>query len=67
MNNNIIPISEKYALTIKEAIAYFNIGDNKLRELIKKYPDSDFLIMNGTRYLIKRKLFEQWLDKLNTI
>lgn len=33
-----IALSEKYALTIDEAAQYFNIGKNKLRELVKE-PD----------------------------
>ena len=28
-----LPLSEKYALTIKEAAIYFNIGSKKLRRL----------------------------------
>ena len=30
-NNNDVPISEKYTLTIEEASKYFRIGENKLR------------------------------------
>ena len=29
-----IPISEKYNLTIEEAAAYFNIGTDKIREIV---------------------------------
>jgi len=31
MNNNDIPVWEKYTLTIEEASKYFRIGENKLR------------------------------------
>ena len=33
MNNNDIPVWEKYTLTIEEASQYFRIGENKLRRL----------------------------------
>lgn len=31
----IVPIWEKYSLTIEEAAAYFRIGENSLRDIIK--------------------------------
>ena len=34
--NSVLPISEKYALTIKEAAIYFNIGNKKLRRLAEE-------------------------------
>ena len=34
--NVIVPIWEKYALTIAEAARYFGIGENRIRELIKE-------------------------------
>lgn len=55
--------NEKYCLTIKEAAEYFNIGENKLRELVAS-PDCPFVIFVGTKRLIKRKLFETYLDNL---
>ena len=33
---NIVPVWEKYALTVQEAAAYFQIGENKLRRIIKR-------------------------------
>ena len=36
MNNNDIPVWEKYTLTIEEASKYFRIGENKLRRLQRK-------------------------------
>ena len=32
-SNEMLPVSEKYMLTIKEAAAYFNIGIKKLRRI----------------------------------
>lgn len=65
--NNEVPIFEKYALTIKEATKYFGIGDNKLRQIINDNKTADFVLWIGTHYIIKRRLFEQFLDKALTI
>ena len=62
-----IPVYEQYTLTIKEAASYFRIGENKLRRLAEENPDAPWLIMNGNRIQIKRKMFEQMIDKLDVI
>ena len=54
---------EKYNLTIKEAAQYYNIGENKLRKLIKE-PDCDFVIYVGKKALIKKASFEAYLDTI---
>ena len=61
-----IPVWEKYALTINEASEYFNIGEKKIRFLIDGHGDI-FSIQNGTKMLIKRKKFEEFLDVTNTL
>lgn len=60
-NNNTVPISQKYALTIDEAAEYSNIGQNKLRELAKM-PHCPFLLQNGRNILIKRLALEKYLE-----
>ena len=62
-----VPIWEKYTLTIDEAAAYFRVGQNKLRNLAAERPEASFFLWNGTRAQIKRKLFEEYIDKQNTI
>ena len=62
-----IPIWEKYTLSIEEATEYFRIGENKLRALANDFKDADWLLWNGNRMQIKRKLFENFIDKLNYI
>ena len=62
-----IPVWEKYTLTIEEAAAYFRIGENKLRRIISENPDVDFVLWNSTRAQIKRKKFEEYVDKLSAI
>lgn len=63
---NEVPIWEKYSLTIDEAVEYFNIGHCKLRELLDK-PDCKFVLYVGSKKLIKRVMFEQFLDNQNSL
>ena len=56
-----IPIWERANLTIDEASVYFHIGAAKLRELADN-PTVNFVLEIGTRRLIKRKQFEQYLE-----
>lgn len=59
-------VCEKYMLTIKEASAYFSIGEKKMRRLAEEHLD-DFGRLNGNRYLIIRTKFEQFLCDTSTI
>lgn len=63
MTDNQIPIWAKYNLTIEEAARYFQIGENKLRRILSENADSPFILTNGTRTLIKRRLFEDYIDR----
>lgn len=62
-----IPIWEKYALTITEAAEYYNIAETKLRDYILSHREAPFVLKGGARLLVKRRLFEQFLDKSNII
>ena len=66
-DNKDIPIWEKYLLTIEEASIYFNIGNKRLREFIRKNPLADYIIHNGNKTLIKREKFEKVIDSMNVI
>ena len=57
-----IPIWRKYTLSVQEAAKYFRIGDKKMRRLIDENPGANYILWNGTRPQIKRKLFEQYVD-----
>ena len=61
-----VPIWEKANLTIEEAAAYFGIGMNKLRELTED-EHCKFVLYVGTKRLIKRRLFEQYLEQAYSI
>lgn len=62
-----IPFWEKYSLTVNEASAYFHIGDKKLRQIIADDPYADYLLKVGNRQMIKRKRFEQFLDRQEAV
>ncbi len=62
----VVPVSEKYMLTIREASIYFSIGEKKLRRLAEDHVN-DFAIINGNRYLVIRPKFEQFLLETSTI
>ena len=63
---DIIPIWEKYNLTIKEASQYFNIGENKLREMIQQ-SECDFVLYVGKKALIKKTALEKYLASIKYI
>ena len=63
----VIPLWQKYTLTVEEASLYFRIGQAKLRRLINENEDADFILWNGNRPQIKRKQIEEIIDKLNVI
>lgn len=67
MNYTDIPVWEKYTLTIEEAARYFRIGEKKLRKLAEENQNANWLMMNGNRVQIKRKLFEKVIDTLDVI
>ncbi len=62
-----IPIWEKYTMTIDEAAVYFRVGENKIRKIISEQPDAEFVLWNGNRPQIKRKKFEEFIDKTNAV
>ena len=57
-----LPWWQKYALSLEEASEYFGIGYKKLRLFCKEHADEEFILWNGNRALIKRTLFEKYLD-----
>ncbi|MCR5048527.1 MAG: transposase [Saccharofermentans sp.] len=55
-----IALSQKPLLTLEEASAYFNIGVCKMRELTND-ENCPYVLWNGSKRLIKRKPFEEFL------
>ena len=62
-----VPLWERYALTVDQAAAYFGIGTKKIRNMISVYKDSKWYLLNGERVLIKRELFENFLNEIQAI
>ena len=62
-----IPLWRKYTLSVEEAARYFRIGRAKLRRLIEEDKNAPYVLWNGNRPQIKRKLFEEYIDKVNVI
>lgn len=56
-----VPIWEKSNLTLEEAAAYSGIGEKKLKEITNK-KDCRFVLWNGNKRLIKRKLLDKYLE-----
>ena len=67
MRTNEIPYWEKYMLTLREAAEYFHIGEKKMRQIVDDNLDANFLLESGHRIMIKRKLFEEYLDRASVI
>lgn len=61
-----VPIWEKSNLTLDEAAAYFGIGVNKLRELTND-DRCKFVLWCGSKRLIKRIVFEQYLTEMYSV
>lgn len=62
-----IPIESKMLLTIKEASALSGLGEKKIRQIVRENPSADYVLMNGVKYLIKRKQLEKLIDDINSL
>jgi len=62
----LLPIGEKFNLTLKEASQYFSLSTAKLRELTNQ-PECPFLLTVGRKRLIKRKQLEFFLENVTTL
>lgn len=60
-NNNNVPVHLKMTLTIREAAQYSNIGINKIDSMLRM-PNCPFVLYVGTKKLVKRKEFEQYIS-----
>ena len=61
-----IEANEKFLLTLAEATEYFGISAHKIRELTCN-DVCDFVLWNGNKRMIKRKKFEEYLEKQQSI
>ncbi len=61
-----IPIWEKSNLTLEEAAAYSGIGINKIRKQTND-EKCEFVLWIGSKRLIKRKKFDEYIEKTHSI
>ena len=61
-----IEIKDKPTLTIEEAACLYNIGEHKLRELTDE-DKCPFVLFVGRKRLIKRRKFDEFIDKAYSI
>lgn len=59
---NHVPIHLKMNLTSKEAAEYSNIGINKIDSMLRT-PNCPFALYVGTKKLVKRKEFEEYISQ----
>ena len=64
MENEIskVPIHLKMTLTAREAAEYSNIGINKIDSMLRT-PNCPFVLYVGTKKLVKRIEFEQFISQ----
>ena len=58
---NPVPIYHKIVLTVKEAAELSNIGMHKIDSMLRQ-PNCPFVLFVGTKKLVKRKEFEQFIS-----
>ena len=54
------------ALTAREAAEYSNIGINKIDSMLRS-PNCPFVLFVGTKKLVKRREFEQYISRTMAI
>jgi excisionase family DNA binding protein len=57
-----VPIPQKLALTVREASEYSNIGINRIDSMLRA-PNCPFVLYVGTKRLVKRREFEQYISQ----
>ncbi len=61
-----VPVWLKSNLTIEEAVAYSGIGRDKLRAMTDD-ENCPFVLWIGSKRLIKRRVFDAYIDKMYSI
>ena len=61
-----VPLWKKMNLTVEEAAEYSGIGVSKIKE-ISNQKNCLFVLWNGTKRLIKRKQFEDYLETQHSV
>lgn len=67
MVNTAVTLENKILLNIKEASDLFGIGQYRLREIVQEDYGNQYHLMLGRTIKIKRKQFEEFLEKVEQI
>ena len=59
---NTVPIRLKMTLTAREAAEYSNISINKIDSMLR-VPNCPFVLFVGTKKLVKRREFEEYISQ----
>lgn len=65
-STNEVPIWEKVLLTVDEAAAYTGVGSTKIR-LLTDNEKCPFVLWNGSKRLVKREAFVEFIKKQYSI
>lgn len=63
----VIQVQEKILLSVPEASQLFGIGQNRLREIVRSDYDGEYHLMVGRVIKIKRKPFEEYINRVPEI
>lgn len=63
----LLGLSQKVTLSIEETAKLFGIGEHKITGIINENSNADFVLWVGSRARIKRKQFEQFIDRCTAL
>ena len=66
MEKDLVPIKDRYTLTVNEAGAYFNIGVKRIRRILAEHP-GQFSVNCGSKQMVVRHKFEKFIDETSEI
>ena len=61
-----VPIWQKQNLTIDETAAYSNIGKARITMMLND-PKCNFVLRIGNKRLVKRKMFDKYIESIEII
>lgn len=62
-NNKLISTNLEAANKLNDLSEYFGIGYKKLKAFVEVHSDERFVLWNGNRIMIKRELFEKYMNE----
>lgn len=62
-----VPVHQKVLISVYEAMALTGLGEHRIRRIIKENPKEKFIVHVGTKWLIKRELFIQFLNERTVV